>query len=184
MNTVACIAQMVWLVSSIEARKTANFRVRIGLIRVAVGLGVEEKCIAESKGSWDTRQWRRDMSSPRVKKGTEGEDWFWFTFVSLFLCLFMHFIMLIGNYVDNCDVNRKKNTHGWLSNTSAEKMEKCKNSNSNWWKEILTQAAWKNCETLWNGGKNQAKQNKWVGSWPAQLTHLDTSGFHCLEAIL
>ena len=52
MNTVACIAQVVWLVSSIEARKTANFRVRIGLIRVAVCLGVEEKCITESKGAW------------------------------------------------------------------------------------------------------------------------------------
>lgn len=26
--------------------------------------------------------------------------------------VFMHFIMLIGNYEDNCDVNRKKNTHG------------------------------------------------------------------------
>lgn len=56
MNIVACFAQMVWLVSSIEARKTANFRVRIGLIRVAVCLESGGKVHTESKGAWDTRQ--------------------------------------------------------------------------------------------------------------------------------
>lgn len=49
------------------------------------------------------------LSPPRVKE-REGNVGVFFTFVSLFLCLFTHFITLTGNYVDSSDVSGEKYT--------------------------------------------------------------------------